>query len=132
MYRQNYFKPRKYNNIRQTYQGYNYDSKFEAQVAAELDILQKAGEIKEWERQFKVEIYAWDEYGKPTIRVCSHKVDFRIHHNDKSFELLEAKGIETPDYKWRRKMLELFWLPQNPDHSYSVTKQSSHYLPRKK
>jgi hypothetical protein len=54
-----------------------------------------------------------------------HKVDFRIHHRDGSFELHEAKGIETDNYKFKRKCLENLWLPMHPDHIYTVIKQST-------
>lgn len=116
MYHVTYFKKTKYNNVRTSYDGYNYASKLEANQAAELDIQKRAGLIKDWERQYKVEVYY---NGR---QLMSHKVDFRIHHNDGSFELLETKGVETPDYKWRRKLLEFMWLPDHPDHTYTVVK----------
>jgi len=48
--------PGKYNAVRSVYNGYPYDSKFEAQYAMELDWRLKAGEIKAWDRQFPIEI----------------------------------------------------------------------------
>jgi hypothetical protein len=48
--------PGKYNAIRSVYNGYPYDSKFEAQKAMDLDWLLKAGKIKAWDRQFPIEI----------------------------------------------------------------------------
>ena len=128
-YRQTFFKPNKYNAVKQTYNGYNYDSKFEARVAAELDMEVIAKVITDYERQFKVEIYAYTKDGEP-VRLCSHKIDFRRHLPDGTFELLEAKGVETSDYKWRRKMLENFWLPEHPDHVYRVVKQQNAWRPR--
>ena len=41
---------------------------------------------------------------------------------DHSYELHEVKGVETSDWKMRRKLLELFWLPKYPDHTYHVFK----------
>jgi len=41
-----------------------------------------------------------------------------------------AKGIETADYKMRRKWLELFWLPENLDHIYQVVKEKNTYKRR--
>ncbi len=123
-YHQSYFKKNKYGAIRTEYDGYKYDSKFEAAVAQDLTLRKKAKDIKDFDRQFKVEMWAYDENGKKAMKV-SHKVDFRIHHNDGSYELLEAKGVETSDYKMRRKWLETFWLPFNLDHTYSVVKQNT-------
>lgn len=121
MYRQTYFKKNKYNAVRTNYNGYNYPSKLEASQAAELDIKLRQGLIKNWERQYKVEIYAYDSFGKKR-HVCDHKIDFRVQELDDSYTLVETKGVETTDYKWRRKMLELFWLPEHLDHTYQVVK----------
>lgn len=98
------------------------DSKFEALVADTLFQRKQAGEIKNYESQYRVEMWAYDENGKKAMKK-SHKVDFRIEHLDGSFELYEAKGIETQDYKDRRKWLETFWLPFHPDHTYTVVFQ---------
>lgn len=120
MYRVRY--GNKYGAKRTEFNGKKYDSKFEASVAQELELRKKAGDIKDYETQFKVEMWAYDANGKPAMKV-THKVDFRVHLNDGSYELLEAKGVETSDYKMRRKWLETFWLPFNLDHTYTVVKQ---------
>lgn len=116
-------KTSKYRAKRTTYNGVTYDSKFEAGVAQELDFRLAAGEIKDWERQFKVECTPYNIHGDQVLKCkVSHKVDFRVHELDGSFTLVEAKGIETADYKMRRKWLENFWLPEHPDHEYVVVK----------
>lgn len=121
MYR-TYFKPNKYNARKTTYEGIRYDSGFEAEVAAELDLRKKAGEILSWERQYKLEMWCYTEDGQKAFKV-SHKVDFLVHHHDGSKELVEAKGIETDDYKWRRKFLENVWLKEHPEYTYTVIKK---------
>ena len=107
------------------YNGERYDSRFEAKVAHDLDMRLRAGEIAAVERQFKVEMIPYDKDGKalPTLKV-SHKIDFRVTHLDGSYELVEAKGLELADYQRRRKWLEAIWLPEHPDHTYTVIKQS--------
>lgn len=102
--------------------GIKRDSKFEASVADELLLRKQAGDILDYDNQYKVEMWAYDQNGKKAMKV-THKVDFRIHHKDGSFELYEAKGAETADYKMRRKWLETFWLPFHLDHTYTVVKQ---------
>lgn len=102
--------------------GIKRDSMFEASVADMLYLRKLGKDIKDYDSQYKVEMWCYRENGLPAFKV-SHKVDFRIHHNDGSFELLEAKGVETDDYKWRRKFLEHIWLPMHPDHTYTVIKQ---------
>lgn len=113
----------KYGAKRTEFKGKIYDSKFEAGVAAELETRKRAKDIKDYDTQYKVEIGVYRADGTPAFWV-NHKVDFRIHHNDGSYELYEAKGVETTDYKWRRKLLEEIWLKENPDHIYTVIKQN--------
>ena len=105
------------------YNGVWYDSKFEAKTAEILDWRLKAGEIKHWDRQFKIVCIPYDAFGHahPELAI-THKVDFRIHHHDGTFELLEAKGKELSDYRFRRKWLIHYWLPNHPDHRYTVRK----------
>lgn len=113
----------KYGAKRTEFNGKNYDSKFEASVAAELELRKTAGDIKDYDTQYKVECEAYTKDGDHAFTI-KHKVDFRIHHNDGSYELHEAKGIETADYKFRRKCLEELWLPLHKDHIYTVIKQN--------
>lgn len=103
-----------------------YDSKFEAGVAAQLEKQKAAGEILDYETQYKVEMWAHRPDGVPAFKV-SHKIDFRVHHKDASYELVEAKGVETADYKMRRKFLECIWLPMHKDYTYTVVKQARYY-----
>lgn len=114
----------KYCAIRTLYDGYNYPSKLEANVAYMLDLRKRAGEIKDWERQFKVEMIAYNCHGEPALTMC-HKIDFRCHNFDGSFTLIEAKGLETADYQMRRRWLEKLWLPEHLDHTYEVVKEKS-------
>ncbi len=102
--------------------GLKRDSKFEASIADELYMRKAAKDIKDYETQYRIEAWAHRSDGTPAFKV-RHKVDFRIHHNDGSYELLEAKGVETADYKMRRKFLEELWLPDHKDHTYTVRYQ---------
>jgi uncharacterized Zn finger protein (UPF0148 family) len=106
------------------FKGKLYDSKYEASVATDLEMRKRAGDILDYETQYMVHCTAYTEDGDEAFTV-KHKVDFRAHLNDGSFELIEAKGVETADYKFRRKMLETLWLPMHPDHTYTVIKQNS-------
>lgn len=46
----------KYGNVKAMYRGERYDSSIEAYRAAQLDLLQKAGKIDEWERGERYQI----------------------------------------------------------------------------
>lgn len=120
MYTQRY--GNKYGAKKTEYQGRKYDSKYEAGIAQELDLRLKAGEFVEVTPQYKLEMWCYRENGLPAFKV-SHKVDFRAEKPDGSFLLVEAKGVETTDYKWRRKFLENIWLPDHPEYEYEVVKQ---------
>ena len=124
-------KTNKYGAKRTEFKGKIYDSKFEATKAAELELLKNAGEILDYETQFKVRGWLYREDGSKAFEY-KHKVDFRVHHKDGSFELIETKGVETEDYKWRRKCLENDWLPRHLDHDYTVEKQNGGKYGRKK
>lgn len=115
-------KRNKYNATRTTgNDGIKRDSKFESSIADELLVRKLAGDIKDYDNQFRVDIPLYDKDGIQRLTI-HHKIDFRVHNNDGTFELLEAKGIETDDYKWRLKMLLNFWLPFNKDYTYRVRK----------
>lgn len=122
MYQQRY--GNKFGAKRTEYNGRHYDSKYEAGVAGELDLRLKAGDIKAIDPQYRVGVWCYRENGLKAFKV-SHKVDFRVTNNDDSYTLVEAKGVETPDYKWRRKFLEEIFLPDNPDYTYEVVMQRS-------
>lgn len=106
----------KYGNVKQTYNGYSYMSRKEAEYAFLLDQRLKKKEIKSWDRQFKV---SFDVNGK---HICNYYVDFIIHHHDDTYELIEVKGYETDIYRIKRKLLEAIFLVDNPDYSYTVVK----------
>lgn len=116
MHSQRRFNNLKYGNVPQG----GYDSKLEAQYGQELELRQKAGDIKGFDRQYKCEITS-PHTGK---RITSYKLDFRVHENDGSFTLVEVKGMETYSYQLKRNMLEELWLPEHPDHVFEVIKAS--------
>lgn len=112
----------KYGARRTEFNGKKYDSKFEAGVAQELELRKRAKDIKDYDTQYRIDAWAYRKDGTRAFCV-KHKVDFRLHLNDGSYELLEAKGVETADYRMRRRFLEELWLPEHPDHIYTVIKQ---------
>lgn len=82
----------------------------------------RAGEIKDYDNQFKVDLVIYDSAGLPAFRK-TWKVDFRVHELDGSFTLVEAKGMEGDDYKWKRDVLTHVWLQDHPDYHFEVRKQ---------
>lgn len=96
-------KKSKYKNIRQTYNGYSYASKLEANYAWELDQLKKAGEIRDWRRQEKIEMRV------NGYHVCDYKIDFVIEHKDGSEEFVEVKGFRTKVWALKWKLFEALY-----------------------
>lgn len=90
----------KYNNVKQNYNGSRYDSKKEATYAKELDLRIAAKDIKEYTRQFPLELRV---NGK---LICKWKIDFAVKNMDDSITFIEVKGFETYDYILKRKLFE--------------------------
>lgn len=103
MYLKSFQVKRKYNNVKQTYNGYSYDSKKEANKAAELDLLLRGKKIKGWDRQERIELR-----GENGSLICHYKPDFTIYHLDGTTELLEIKSpaTMTPVFRIKWKLLE--------------------------
>jgi len=103
----------KYGNKKTLFNGRHYDSKHEATVAQEINVLQKAGEITDVKPQ-----HTFFLHGKNGGRVCSHRVDFYLTFKDGHEEVWEAKSVATMTAAWniKRKLFE----DNYPDIRYVV------------
>ncbi len=104
----------KYKRVKQTYEGYSYDSRAESNVAWELDQRVKAKDIQSWEKQRKIEFY-----GVNGSKICNYYVDFVITHNDGHTEYLEVKGLKTAAWAIKRKLME-DWIKGQDNAEYTV------------
>ena len=112
----------KYTYYRTKKQGKN-DSKFEAGKAQELELLQKAGEIKSFKDQVKLPL---------TVNgyiVCDYYIDFVIEHNDGTTEYLETKGYATDTWKLKWKLFEALYSGE-PNTLLTVEYQGKNWRPR--
>lgn len=107
-------KESKFHNQTSIYNGYSYDSIKEAQHAMLLDHRKKNKEIKDWERQYPIEIYI------NGIKIFRMKVDFLLYHNDGSKELQEVKGYATDIFNLKLKLIDAVWLKENPEYTYTL------------
>lgn len=80
-----------------TYGGYQYDSAFEAGIAKQLD---NDETVESFERQKPLRLVVNGIY------ICTYKIDFLVKYKDGSLCLLEAKGAETPQWKFKWSLLE--------------------------
>ena len=102
----------KYHNRKVKRDGMVFDSKREADRWTELKLLEKAGEIKDLQRQVKFELlpkqYSRTEFtkaGKPRLleREVSYIADF-TYFGSNGMVVEDAKGYRTDDYKIKRKL----------------------------
>ena len=120
MYRQKTY----YTNARkQTYNGYQYDSKFEATYAKELDLRKKAGDIKDYDRQVKLDLVVGD------YLVCTYKIDFIVYHCDGTREYVEVKGYPTPQWRIKWKLFEALYSP-DPNNKLTIIQQGKFKPPK--
>jgi Protein of unknown function (DUF1064) len=78
-----------------------FDSKREAQRAADLELLQKIGEISNLEFQVRYEIVPKQEGEKPAHYVA----DFRYQDKAGNLVIEDAKGHRTREYILKRKLM---------------------------
>jgi len=78
-----------------------HDSAGEARYCDELGLLELTREIKSYETQVYFNLHGVD--GSPITR---HKVDFLVQKKDGSQEVHEYKGVETPEWKLKKKLFE--------------------------
>jgi len=112
----------KYRSKSTEYNGIVYHSKLEASYAQELDLRMKANDIKNWERQVKLELQINGKH------ITNYYIDFVITHNNGEKEYVECKGMELPLWKLKWAILEAVFdtdFRENPDDKLTIIKQSS-------
>lgn len=94
----------KYNNKKTEYAGRLYDSKKEAEYAKHLEYLKHAKKLEE--RVTKIEYQVpYKIYGGKTV--CStYFADFVVHYGDGRIEIVDVKGMKTPVYRLKKKLVE--------------------------
>lgn len=98
----------KYHAKKTTYDGITYDSKKEAKRAYELIILQRAGHIKDLQRQVQFELIPEYTNNKgEKIRSITYVCDFVYFDNESRQWIAEdVKGMRTDVYKIKKKLFE--------------------------
>ena len=96
---------KKYHNVPTS----GYHSKKEALRAQALRLLQQAGEIQDLQEQvvFQLLPVQRDADGKMVEREVRYVADF-VYHRDGKVVCEDVKGVRTPDYILKRKLLLYF------------------------
>lgn len=93
----------KFGAQRTAYGGVTYHSKKEAEKAAELDLLKRAGEVKHWERQVKIPLIVNGQ------EICTYVCDFKVTDKNNKVEYVECKGFLTPEAKLKMKLVRALY-----------------------
>lgn len=99
-------KRNKLNAKKKVINGIEFDSKFEAQVYEALLKLEKEGVISDLERQVPIELIPGFMYGRQKVRKTEMIVDFKFKYDTFREVYFESKGMETPSYKLKLKILK--------------------------
>jgi hypothetical protein len=99
-----YFVKKKWTSaIKQEYNGFRYDSGFEANYAWELDQRIKNKEIKGYDKQVNLDLIV------NGFIVCQYRIDFIAYHLDGTIEYIETKGYQTDVWKLKWKLFEALY-----------------------
>jgi hypothetical protein len=109
----------KYGAKKTEFNGRVYDSKHEAGVAADINLLLKSGDVVKVEAQ-----RTFNLYGKNGNRICTHRPDFVLTFKDGHQEVWEAKGMATSTWQLKLKL----FVDNYPELTYHViTPRESFY-----
>lgn len=101
-------KPNKYRNVKTVVDGISFDSKREARRWQELVLLERAGKIRDLERQTKFQVapaVILDGRKKPAV---VYKADFSYRDPDtRRLTIEDCKGVSTAVYRLKRHLLAL-------------------------
>lgn len=99
----------KYHNKKVTVGGETFDSIKEYNRWCELNLLKRAGEIRDLQRQVPFELIPAQRIDDKVVeRAASYVADFTYHDKDGKLIVEDTKGYRTPDYVLKRKMLLFF------------------------
>lgn len=96
----------KYNNRKVEFEGIQFDSAMELKYYKYLLQLQAEGVVSEILMQKTYIIF--DGYTKDGRKVLPIKyiADFEVHYADGTIEVVDVKGMETKDFKIKKKLFE--------------------------
>lgn len=89
----------KFRNIITQIDGIKFDSKAESQRYSELNMMLRGGLIHGFEMQVP---YSLDING---VHICTYIADFVITWPDGIFTVEDVKGVQTPEFKLKKKLM---------------------------
>lgn len=107
-----------------TYDGIVFDSKAEMEYYRDVVLpLVAAGEIVQYELQKSFELQPGFRYNGKAVRAITYVCDFYLVYKDGHTEVIDVKGMATPEAKLKRKMFlykypekKLLWVKKSGKH----------------
>jgi len=93
----------KYNAVKTEVDGYVFASKAEASRYSELKLLESAGFLHSLELQPKFPIHV------NGVKICTYIADFRFRELDGQTVVEDVKGVKTPVYKLKKRLVEALY-----------------------
>lgn len=95
----------KYNAKKSEYKGIKFDSKAEMEYYKHLELLKEMGEVSWFDMQPEFTLLGGftDNFGRKHLPI-KYRADFLVHYTDAPPVVIDIKGMETPDFKLKRKM----------------------------
>jgi len=95
----------KYNSKKTVINGISFDSKIEGEYYKHLLSLKAKGVVHHFTLQPEFVLLEGftDNYGKKHLPI-KYKADFSVQYADGSIKVIDIKGMETPDFKIKRKL----------------------------
>lgn len=97
----------KYHNKKVVVNGLKFDSKREAARYRDLQLLERAGQIKDLRRQVRYMLApsVYDDDGKCIERCATYVADFVYHDKAGNLVVEDCKGLRTDAYILKRKWM---------------------------
>lgn len=111
----------KFKAKRASFLGRSYHSIGEAEYAMELEWRRKAGEIKEWIPQFKIDLKV------NGMHICNYFMDFKVITKTDGVEFHEYKGMETMEWRLKWSLLHATKDEVEPGCELVLIKHKSRY-----
>jgi hypothetical protein len=100
----------KYSNRKTIVDSIQFDSVAESKYYLQLKWLKQAKQIKDFKLQPRFLLQESFKKNGKSFRKIEYIADFQIHHLDGSVEVVDVKGVETAEFKIKRKLFERLYL----------------------
>lgn len=96
----------KYRSRKTMVDNITFDSQAEANYYSNLKLLQRAGEVKEFDLQPTYLLQEGYKRGKRNVQPITYIADFLVTYTDGRQEIIDIKGAKTEVYRIKKKLFE--------------------------